>query len=151
MHTDAMTDPATAVASASAALAQRLQAHLSPVLGRYYQTAWARGEGHRLYDADGRAYLDFACGIAVTVLGHGHPRVNAAIHAQVDRLMHVCNGLGYVEPVTALADALAATMPAPLDSVFFGSPSFASAFFASACWPPWDGRLLGAPVDSLTV
>ena len=116
-----MTDTATAVASASAALAQRSQAHLSPVLGRYYQTAWARGEGHRLYDADGRAYLDFACGIAVTVLGHGHPRVNAAIHAQVDRLMHVCNGLGYVEPVTALADALAATMPAPLDSVFFGN------------------------------
>ena len=116
-----MTDTATAVASASAALAQRSQAHLSPVLGRYFQTAWARGEGHRLYDADGRAYLDFACGIAVTVLGHGHPRVNAAIHAQVDRLMHVCNGLGYVEPVTALADAIAATMPAPLDSVFFGN------------------------------
>ena len=41
-------------------------ATLSPILGRYYQQTWIRGEGHRLYDSDGRAYLDFANGIAVT-------------------------------------------------------------------------------------
>jgi len=63
--------------------------HLSPVLARYFQRGWARGEGHYLYDDQGRRYLDFACGIAVTALGHAHPRVSAAIHAQVDRLMHV--------------------------------------------------------------
>jgi 4-aminobutyrate aminotransferase len=114
-----MTD--TLVPSVSAELAERSAAHLSPVLARYFQRAWVRGERHRLYDADGRGYLDFACGIAVTSLGHAHPRVNAAIHAQVDRLLHVCNGLGYLEPVTALADALAATLPDPLDSVFFGN------------------------------
>ena len=96
-------------------------AHLSPVLARYFQRTWTRGEGHRLYDADGAAVLDFACGIATTVLGHRHPRVSAAVHAQVDRLVHVCNGLGYVEPVTALADAIADVMPAPLDTVFFGN------------------------------
>jgi 4-aminobutyrate aminotransferase len=110
----------TAVTS-SAEIAAHSQAHLSPVLGRYFQRAWVRGEGHRLYDADGRAYLDFACGIAVTALGHAHPRVSAAIHAQVDRLLHMCNGLGYLEPVTALADAIAGVMPPPLDSVFFGN------------------------------
>lgn len=95
--------------------------HLSPVLARYFQTRWARGVGHRLYDSDGRAYLDFACGIATTVLGHGHPKVNAAIHGQVDTLLHICNGLGYVEPVSALAASIAEVMPAPLDTVFFGN------------------------------
>ena len=89
--------------------------HLSPVLGRYYQRTWVRGEGHRLWDGDGREYLDFACGIAVTVLGHRHPRVNAAIHAQVDTLIHMCNGLGYLDPVTLLADGIADTARFTLD------------------------------------
>ncbi len=95
--------------------------HLSPVLGRYFQRTWVRGEGHRLWDGDGKEYLDFACGIAVTVLGHRHPRVSAAIHAQVDTLMHMCNGLGFLDPVTRLADALVATMPEGLDTVYFGN------------------------------
>jgi 4-aminobutyrate aminotransferase len=93
-------------------------AALSPILGRYFNRTWVRGEGHRLWDVDGKSYLDFACGIAVTGLGHGHPRVNAAIHEQVDRLLHVSNGLGFMLPVSELAAALAATLPDPLDSVF---------------------------------
>jgi 4-aminobutyrate aminotransferase len=116
-----MTDTLISPISASQALAARSEAHLSPVMARYYQTAWARGEGHRLFDADGKAYLDFACGIATTVLGHQNPRVTAAAHAQIDQLWHMCNGLGYLEPVTQLADAIAAVMPAGLDSVFFGN------------------------------
>src|SRR5690242_4751817 len=40
--------------------------NLTPVLGRYYLREWSHGEGHRLFDTDGRAYLDFANGIAVT-------------------------------------------------------------------------------------
>jgi 4-aminobutyrate aminotransferase len=111
----------TPVTTASEDLVARSEAHVSPVLARYFQRGWARGEGHRLYDSDGQAYLDFACGIATTVLGHGHPRVSAAVHAQVDTLIHVCNGLGYLEPVTALADAIAGVMPGGLDSVFFGN------------------------------
>jgi len=116
-----MTETLIPTASASEQLAAQSEAHLSPVMARYFQRAWDHGEGHRLYDADGRAYLDFACGIATTVLGHGHPRVAAAAHAQLDRLVHVCSGLGYLEPVTALANAIADVMPAPLDSVFFGN------------------------------
>ena len=61
--------------------------NLTPVLGRYFQREWSHGEGHRLFDTDGKAYLDFANGIAVTALGHAHPRVTAAIHAQVDQLI----------------------------------------------------------------
>jgi len=100
---------------------ERSTATLSPILGRYYQQTWVKGEGHRLIDSDGRSYLDFANGIAVTSLGHAHPRVNAAIHAQVDKLIHVCNGLGHLDPVTRLAEMLVAELPAPLDTVYFGN------------------------------
>jgi 4-aminobutyrate aminotransferase len=95
------------------------EANLTPVLGRYFQRSWSHGVGHRLYDSDGRAYLDFANGIAVTSLGHAHPRVTAAIHAQVDKLMGPVSALGFAEPISRLAVELAATFPAPLDSVMF--------------------------------
>src|SRR2546423_3028168 len=96
-----------------------LAGSLTPVLGRYFERSWSHGEGHRLYDTDGRAYLDFANSIAVTALGHHHPRVTAAIHAQVDRLIGPTGAMGYAEPVVRLAGMLAATFPAPLDTVFF--------------------------------
>jgi len=93
--------------------------HLTPIIGRYFQREWSHGQGHRLYDTAGKAYLDFANGIAVTALGHVHPRVTAAIHAQVDRLVGPINAIGFTEPISRLADALAATFPEPLDSVMF--------------------------------
>jgi 4-aminobutyrate aminotransferase len=92
--------------------------HLTPVLGRYFERSWSHGAGHRLYDTAGKAYLDFANGIAVTALGHGHPAVNAAIHAQVDRLIGPTGAMGYSEPVARLVERLAATLPEPLDSIF---------------------------------
>jgi 4-aminobutyrate aminotransferase len=93
--------------------------HLTPILGRYFERSWSHGEGHRLYDTTGRPYLDFANGIAVTALGHHHPRVSAAIHAQVDRLIGPTGAMGYAEPVVRLAAMLAATLPDPIDSVMF--------------------------------
>jgi 4-aminobutyrate aminotransferase len=120
--TDTLADPdAHAAPPADAALQERAAATLSPVLGRYFERAWSHGEGHRLFDVEGRAYLDFANGIATTGLGHAHPRVSAAVHAQVDRLVHVCNGLGYLEPVTRLAEMIAEEMPEGLDTVYFGN------------------------------
>jgi 4-aminobutyrate aminotransferase len=95
--------------------------YLSPVMARYFERDWSHGDGHRMYDTDGKAYLDFATGIATTVLGHRHPAVNGAIHAQTDRLLHLMQGLGYHEPISRLAEMLAGTLPAPLDSVFFGN------------------------------
>jgi 4-aminobutyrate aminotransferase len=92
---------------------------LTPVLGRYFQRTWSHGVGHRLYDTAGKAYLDFANGIAVTALGHAHPRVTAAIHEQVDRLIGPVNAIGYAEPISRLASELDATFPDPLDSVLF--------------------------------
>ncbi|HUG48260.1 MAG TPA: aspartate aminotransferase family protein [Candidatus Limnocylindria bacterium] len=108
-------------AAGATSVAELSSRHLSPVMARYFQRTWSHGEGHRLYDADGRAYLDFACGIATTVLGHRHPRVTAAIQQQADQLLHVCSGLGYVEPVARLAALIAERMPAKLDSVFFSN------------------------------
>jgi 4-aminobutyrate aminotransferase len=93
--------------------------NLTPVLGRYFTRDWSHGEGHRLFDTDGKAYLDFANGIAVTSLGHRHPRVTAAIHAQVDRLIGPVSAMGFTAPITELATELAATFPAPLDSIMF--------------------------------
>ena len=95
--------------------------YLSPAMARYFERTWVRGEGHRLYDAEGKAYLDFATGIAVTILGHHHPRVTAALHNQAVKLLHVTNGLGYVESVSRLAEKLVGTLPDGLDTVFFGN------------------------------
>jgi 4-aminobutyrate aminotransferase len=92
---------------------------MSPVLGRYMDRSWSHGIGHRLYDTGGKAYLDFANGIAVTALGHAHPRVTAAIHAQVDRLIGPVHAIGFAEPTVRLAQMLADAFPDPLDTVLF--------------------------------
>ena len=93
--------------------------NLTPVLGRYFERSWSHGIGHRLYDTDGKAYLDFANGIAVSALGHRHPAVTRAIHEQVDKLIVPTAAMGFSEPVVRLAAELAATFPAPLDTVMF--------------------------------
>jgi acetylornithine/N-succinyldiaminopimelate aminotransferase len=66
---------------------------------------FVRGEGARLWDVDGKEYLDFLCGISVTNIGHCHPRVVAAVREQVGRLMHTSN-LFYTEPAMRLAERL---------------------------------------------
>ena len=71
---------------------------------------FVRGEGARLWDAEGNEYLDFLCGISVTNLGHCHPRVVEAVREQVGRLMHVSN-LFYTEPAMRLAERLSASQP----------------------------------------
>jgi len=64
--------------------------------------AFARGHGAYLYDADGNRYLDFFSGLAVTSLGHGHPRVVRAIKEQAEKLTHACN-VFHTEPMARLA------------------------------------------------
>jgi len=70
-----------------------------------FPVEFVRGEGSRLWDSDGKEYLDFLCGISVTSLGHCHPRVVAAVREQVGRLMHTSN-LFYTEPAMLLAERL---------------------------------------------
>jgi acetylornithine/N-succinyldiaminopimelate aminotransferase len=64
-----------------------------------------RGLGARLWDIEGRDYVDFAAGIAVNALGHGDPDLKAALHAQADKLWHTSN-VFYTEPPVRLAQAL---------------------------------------------
>lgn len=64
-----------------------------------------RGEGARLWDQQGREYLDFACGIAVTGLGHCHPKLVAALTDQAHKLWHVSNVMTN-EPALRLARRL---------------------------------------------
>lgn len=75
-----------------------------------------KGRDCRVYDPDGRAYLDFTAGIAVTSLGHCHPKVTVALQKQAQRLVHASN-LFYTEPQVALAEALVSASFA--DRVFF--------------------------------
>jgi len=69
---------------------EQLQHYVLPNYGRY--DLWpVRGEGARLWDRDGKEYLDFAGGVSVCPLGHCHPAVVEAITTQASTLMHVSN------------------------------------------------------------
>ncbi len=75
-----------------------------------------KGRGMKVYDSDGREYLDFVSGVAVNNLGHCHPRVVVAIQKQAQRLMHVSNHF-HNEPQINLAKTLVTNSFA--DKVFF--------------------------------
>jgi len=75
-----------------------------------------RGKGTRVWDMDGKEYIDFFSGLAVCNLGHCHPKVVAAIQAQAEKLIHVSN-LYYIEPQIQLASLLCKYSFA--DKVFF--------------------------------
>jgi predicted acetylornithine/succinylornithine family transaminase len=79
--------------------------HLMPTYARQ-PVEFVRGDGSRLWDAEGNEYLDFLCGISVTQIGHCHPALVEAVTDQAQRLMHVGN-LYYTEPALRLAARLA--------------------------------------------
>ncbi len=90
----------------NAAWAERAKRALTP---NYSQQpiALVRGAGVRVWDADGKEYLDFVSGLAVCNLGHCHPNVVAAIRAQAGKLLHVSN-LYHMEPQARLASLITA-------------------------------------------
>jgi predicted acetylornithine/succinylornithine family transaminase len=77
------------------------------LLSNYRQPAlvMVRGEGSRIWDADGREYLDYSGGIAVLSVGHCHPKLAAAIAKQASTLMHTSN-LFYTDKALLLADEI---------------------------------------------
>ena len=81
----------------------------------------ARGEGIEIVDAQGKRYLDACGGAAVSCLGHQHPDVVAAMHAQLDRLAYAHTGFFTTEVAEALADRLVRDAPDGLDSVYLVS------------------------------
>ncbi len=71
----------------------------------------ASASGARITDIEGRTYIDFAGGIGTLNVGHGHPRVVEAIHAQVDRLIHACFHVTMYPPYVELARRLTEITP----------------------------------------
>ena len=78
-----------------------------------------RGEGVYLYDRDGKRYLDASGGAAVSCLGHSDRAVTDAIRRQLDQLPFAHTSFFSNEPMEALAEALLAGAPRPLDKVYF--------------------------------
>ena len=90
---------------------------------RYYHPAFrrlpvtlVRGQGTRVWDDEGKSYLDFAAGIAVSTLGHGDPELCRAVSQQVETLAHTSN-LFYTTPQLEVAQRLVEN--SDLDRVFF--------------------------------
>jgi len=79
------------------------------------------GQGVELIDSTGRRYLDACGGAAVSCLGHGHPRVIAAIKAQLDTVAYAHTSFFTTEAAETLADTLAQAAPGDLDHVYFVS------------------------------
>src|SRR5256714_282742 len=92
---------------------QRSIAHSYPVA--------VRGEGIHIWDATGKQYIDASGGAAVSCLGHGHPDVLAALHAQIDKLAYAHTGFFTTDVSEALAEHLVAHSPEGLDEVDFVS------------------------------
>jgi len=89
--------------------------HVANTYGRF-PISIVRGKGTRVWDADGREYLDFVSGLAVCNLGHCHPNVVKAIQQQAEKLIHVSN-LYHIETQSELAKLL--TDNSFADRVFF--------------------------------
>lgn len=81
-----------------------------------YQVVFERGEGVRLYDMDGREYLDFVSGIAVFALGYANKEYNDALKEQIDRIIHTSNYY-YNKPAIEAAKGLKRI--SGMDRVFF--------------------------------
>jgi adenosylmethionine-8-amino-7-oxononanoate aminotransferase len=81
----------------------------------------ASGQGITLTDAQGKSYLDASGGAAVSCLGHGHPDVIAAMHAQIDRLAYAHTSFFTTAVAEELADVLIESAPAGMSHVYFVS------------------------------
>ena len=79
------------------------------------------GKGIELFDSTGKSYIDASGGAAVSCLGHGHPDVIAALHAQLDKLAYAHTSFFTTEVAEQLADRLVADAPAGLDHVYLVS------------------------------
>jgi 4-aminobutyrate aminotransferase / (S)-3-amino-2-methylpropionate transaminase / 5-aminovalerate transaminase len=80
-----------------------------------------RASGVKVWDENGREYLDCFSGISVVNAGHNHPRVIAAARAQMEKLVHCSSYLYHVAPVADLAEKIAHIGPRGLTKSFFGN------------------------------
>jgi len=94
---------------------KRAEAVLTPNYRRQ-PVMFVRGKGAKLWDSEGKEYLDFVAGIAAVNLGHCHPEVTRALRTQAKKLVHISNHF-YIETQIELAELLVKN--SSLDRVFF--------------------------------
>jgi len=100
--------------------------HAFTQMAEYVPLIIERAEGNVLYDLDGRALIDGVSSLWCNVHGHRHPRIDAAMREQLDRIAH-CTSLGMSNPSTIrLAQRLVEITPAGLDHVFFAGDGAAA-------------------------
>ena len=109
----------------------RDQKVMSPSYTRVYPLVVRRARGAMIEDVDGNRFLDFTAGIAVTNVGHSHPRVVAAICRQSQRLIHMSGTDFYYAPQVRLAERLAALAPGKEPKRVFFTNSGAEAIEAA--------------------
>lgn len=100
-------------------LIKRYKEVVPPVLGHYNDLEITGGKGAYLFSVDGKKVLDFSCGIAVTALGHCHPKIVSAVKNQMKNLDHICIGVAYYEKYIELAEKMKEITPEGLDMCFF--------------------------------
>ncbi|MEX0946605.1 MAG: aminotransferase class III-fold pyridoxal phosphate-dependent enzyme [Acidimicrobiia bacterium] len=101
-------------------LISRHQGLIAPVIAFDTDVIAERAEGIWVHTADGRRYADFACGTAVTNLGHNHPAVVAAVHAQIDRFIHSGCIFRY-DSIVETAERLRAITPPAIEKIGFAN------------------------------
>ena len=114
------------------------QEHLFPAVFHYYREplVLTRAKDQFVWDSDGNQYLDFFGGILTVSVGHCNDRVNAAVHAQVDKLQHVSTVFA-TEPQAALAKKIAQIAPGEGWKSFFtssGTEANETAILAARCF-----------------
>ena len=99
-------------------LQNRFQDIIAPVIQFEYQVEIVEGKGSWVTAADGRRYLDFACGIATTNMGHRPDSVVAAAQAQLNKLWHAGGSFLY-EPIVTAAENIVEIAPDGIDKLLF--------------------------------
>ena len=98
-----------------------MTAAISSVWGRLTKTPIVRGEGSRVYDVEGRSYLDFTSGIGVTATGHCHPLVVQAVQDQAAKLLFGQMNCMLPEKTLEYAGAIRDATPDSIDTFFFSN------------------------------
>jgi 4-aminobutyrate aminotransferase len=95
----------------NSAINARRTAAISRGVGFATQVYATRAENAEIWDADGKRYIDFGAGVAVVNTGHRHPKVIAAVKAQLDRFVHTCHQVVPYESYVHLAERLNEMVP----------------------------------------
>ncbi|HZM04049.1 MAG TPA: acetylornithine transaminase [Candidatus Saccharimonadales bacterium] len=112
-----LSTPAAVVRNQMQSIQERFQKNVIPTYARF-EIALERGEGSRLWDVNGKRYLDFGGGIAVCALGHANPEITEALIDQSRKLVHISN-LYFQEPQGRLAEKLVRLIGP--GKIFFGN------------------------------